>query len=216
MKQFTNYAPTNLTVTADDLFAIMEEYCACLRSIGYDATAGFYRASASVELQVERDEWPLIEEISPLTPDYVAEFARWAGAAYFQHVLNINARRIAVLGWTVEVDGKIPLVTIERHAEEALRFSPTYAEALNLVSALDYAETAWLMGQATQLFAEVGWKRGVNTDSYVWIKPDGRGFDVVPLNDPEVANQLIQQAQDELAEKHAAKIASDLDLDNPT
>lgn len=209
MKTFTIQSPI---FTTDGMLKTIQAHCAHLRELGYDATAKPHDNSegAGVWLQVYKDGTALIDETNRLTAEYAAGFARFAGAAHFQFALDANMERIIAMGGTVVVGTDNELVSLEWIGEEPQRFFPTYGETIAFLDALNRRETEWLLGKASNLFAEIGWKRGANQDCYVWFKEDGKAFDAVALNDPKAARELIEEAEGKLAEKQAAKIAEEL------
>lgn len=209
MQPFQITVPALPAAIRATLLKIAEAHCKALRELGYDATVEEH-GDGDVRLHIYRDTTCLVDEVQPLTADYVAELSRFAGAAYFQHTLDDNYARLVEMGWKVTADNAIPLVTIERNGDEPLKYFPTYSEAAELLKILDFSETEWLMGKFMKLFHEVGWRRGINTDMYVLLKSDGRGFNSVALNDPDGMRKLIEKAQDELSEQQAAKISAEM------
>lgn len=211
----------HITVPESPIFPVagmlrtIQDHCANLRSLGYDATATEHEVDgkAGVWIKVYKGGTCLIDETHPLDTDYTAEFSRFAGKAHFQFILDRNAERITAMGGTIVPGDDDQLVGLEWEGEESQRFFTTYGDVPAFLDYLDRREVNWLMGKAANLFTAVGWKRGAATDAFVWIKSDGRKFDTVALNDPADARELIKEAEKELAAQEAAKIAAESNPD---
>ena len=208
MKTFTINTPIFPTA---GMLKTIEAHCAHLRELGYDASAKPHNCDGAdgVWLKVYKDNAALIDETHRLTAEYTAEFARFAGRAHFQFALEANVERIADIGGTVVISDSNELAVIDWPDDEPSKFFPTYGDTRLFLDTLDRQEVKYLMGKATNLFAEIGWRRGANEDCYVWFKED-HGFDTVALNDPQAARELIKEAEERLVEKQAAKIAEDM------
>lgn len=201
--------PNDPAALQKSLFNTLAEGCTHLGELGYIAQVE-HHGDNMVLLRVRAGDGYLINRTAPLTPDNVADFGRFVENRHFQHVLDVNFERMTTLGWQVDYNPTSKMVIFKRNGKEELHFLPTYANALELERILDFEETEGLISKHMPLFLDVGWRRGVNEDCYVLLKPDGRGFDCVPLNGVKEAKELIAQAQEERIQLEAKRVAEGL------